>query len=156
MEATRVLLVNCVNPFVEAQNRYPALGLGYLVAMLNRELGDAVEVRLIEDGVAEVIKDWQPHLLGLSSVSQNYNLAKSYAEKELSVNLAVQAGEDDKLFGSVSVRDIAAALVEQGYEFEHRQFQLDEPIKQLGVYTVPLRLHAEVEVPVKVWVTRSE
>ena len=43
MQATRVLLVNCVNPYVEAQNRYPALGLGYLVAMLNRELGDAVE-----------------------------------------------------------------------------------------------------------------
>jgi hypothetical protein len=80
MEATRVLLVNAVNPFVEAQNRYPALGLGYLVAMLNRELGDAVEVRLIEDGVAETIKGWRPHLLGLSSVSQNYNLAKSYAE----------------------------------------------------------------------------
>ncbi|MEE4272586.1 MAG: radical SAM protein [Thermoanaerobaculales bacterium] len=80
MEATRVLLVNCVNPYVEAQNRYPALGLGYLVAILNRELGGEVEVRLIEDGVAETIKSWRPHLLGLSSVSQNYNLAKSYAE----------------------------------------------------------------------------
>jgi radical SAM superfamily enzyme YgiQ (UPF0313 family) len=80
MQPTRVLLVNAVNPFVEAQNRYPALGLGYLVAMLNRELGDAVEVRLIEDEVAATIRDWRPHLLGLSSVSQNYNLAKSYAE----------------------------------------------------------------------------
>jgi radical SAM superfamily enzyme YgiQ (UPF0313 family) len=80
MEATRVLLVNAVNPFVEAQNRYPALGLGYLVAMLRRELGDAVEVRLVEDEVAATIRDWRPHLLGLSSVSQNYNLAKSYAE----------------------------------------------------------------------------
>jgi len=80
MEPTRVLLVNAVNPFVEAQNRYPALGLGYLVAILNRELGDAVEVRLIEDRVAETIKNWRPHLLGLSSVSQNFNLAKSYAE----------------------------------------------------------------------------
>ena len=80
MQPTRILLVNCVNPYVEAQNRYPALGLGYLVAMLNRELGDAVEVRLIEDQVVETIKGWRPHLLGLSSVSQNYNLAKSYAE----------------------------------------------------------------------------
>ena len=79
MEPTRVLLVNCVNPFVEAQNRYPSLGLGYLVAMLDRELGDAVEVRLIEDKLAATIRDWRPHLLGLSSVSQNYNLAKSYA-----------------------------------------------------------------------------
>jgi large subunit ribosomal protein L9 len=84
------------------------------------------------------------------------DLARIYVERDLSVNLAVQAGDDDKLFGSVSARDIAASLAEQGLEFEHRQIRLDEPIKQLGVYTVPLRLHAEVEVPVRVWVTRSE
>ena len=92
MEVTRVLLVNAVNPFVEAQNRYPALGLGYLVAMLNRELGDAVEVRLIEDQVAETIRDWRPHLLGLSSVSQNYNLAKSYAELGREAGIPVIVG----------------------------------------------------------------
>ncbi len=92
MEATRVLLVNCVNPYVEAQNRYPALGLGYLVAMLNRELGDAVEVRLIEEDVAATIRDWRPHLLGLSSVSQNYNLAKSYAELGREAGIPVVVG----------------------------------------------------------------
>ncbi len=92
MEPTRILLVNCVNPFVEAQNRYPALGLGYLVAMLNRELGDAVEVRLVEDGVAETIKSWHPHLLGLSSVSQNFNLAKSYAELGREAGISVIIG----------------------------------------------------------------
>jgi len=92
MEATRVLLVNAVNPFVEAQNRYPSLGLGYLVAMLNRELGDAVEVRLIEEEVAATIRDWRPHLLGLSSVSQNYNLAKSYAELGCEAGIPVIVG----------------------------------------------------------------
>jgi radical SAM superfamily enzyme YgiQ (UPF0313 family) len=92
MEATRVLLVNAVNPFVEVQNRYPALGLGYLVAMLNRELGDAVEVRLIEDAVEETIREWRPHILALSSVSQNFNLAKSYAELGREAGIPVVVG----------------------------------------------------------------
>ncbi|HSL17418.1 MAG TPA: radical SAM protein [Methylomirabilota bacterium] len=92
MHPTRVLLVNAVNPFVEAQNRYPALGLGYLVAMLKRELGDAVEVRLIEDEVAGTIKSWRPHLLGISSVSQNYNLAKRYAELGREAGIPVIVG----------------------------------------------------------------
>ncbi|MFO7654770.1 MAG: 50S ribosomal protein L9 [Candidatus Krumholzibacteriia bacterium] len=83
-------------------------------------------------------------------------VARKYADRELSVSFAVQAGEDDRLFGSVGVRDIAAALAEQGLEFEARQVLLDEPIKQLGVYTVPVKLHQAVEVPVKVWVTRVE
>ena len=58
-------------------------GVGRLApvqAASGRELGDAVDVRLIEDRVAETILSWRPHLLGISSVSQNYNLAKRYAE----------------------------------------------------------------------------
>ena len=74
---------------------------------------------------------------------------------ELSCTISVQAGEEDKLFGSVTTRDIAAALSSDALQLEHRQVQLDEPIKQLGVYTVPVRLHAEVEVPAKVWVVRE-
>jgi radical SAM superfamily enzyme YgiQ (UPF0313 family) len=92
MEPTRILLVNAVNPFVEAQNRYPALGLGYLIAMLERELGSSVEARLVEDGVEETIRDWRPHLLGISSVSQNYSLAKSYARLGREAGLPVVVG----------------------------------------------------------------
>jgi large subunit ribosomal protein L9 len=83
-------------------------------------------------------------------------IAQRFADRELSVTLAVQASEDDRLFGSVAARDIAAALADQGYDFDQHQIQLEEPIKQLGVYTVPLKLHAEVDVPVKVWVTRAD
>jgi len=73
---------------------------------------------------------------------------------ELSCTITVQAGEDDKLFGSVGARDIAEALKENG-EFDHKQIVLDEAIKQLGVYSVPVRLHPEVEVTAKVWVVRA-
>ncbi len=92
MKPTRVLLVNAVNPFVEAQNRYPALGLGYLVAMLRREMHDETEVRLIEWDFEETLRDWRPDIVCLSSVSQNYNLAKSYARLAKQAGLPVVVG----------------------------------------------------------------
>ena len=79
MTPTRILLVNAVNPYVEAQNRYPALGLGYLIATLRSEFGPRLELLLVEDEVEETIRTWKPDLLALSSVSQNYTLALAYA-----------------------------------------------------------------------------
>ena len=75
---------------------------------------------------------------------------------DVSCTISVQAAEDEKLYGSVTDRDIAAGLRELGHEVEHNQIVLEEPIKQLGVYTVPVKLHEEVEVSVKVWVVRSD
>ena len=74
---------------------------------------------------------------------------------EISCTITVQAGEEDKLFGSVTARDIAEALQSENVELDHRQIILDEPIKQLGVYSVPVRLHPEVEVMAKVWVVKT-
>ena len=75
--------------------------------------------------------------------------------KNLSCTIVVQAGEEDKLYGSVTTHNITEAIVKQGYEVDHKQVMLDEPIKKLGVYTVPIRLHREVEVPIKVWVVKE-
>lgn len=75
--------------------------------------------------------------------------------KDLSCTIVVQAGEEDKLYGSVGAHDIAESIAKQGFEITHRQIVLEEPIKKLGVYTVPIRLHREVEVPVKVWVVKE-
>jgi len=90
------------------------------------------------------------------------DLRKASAEElaaklgELTCTITVQAGEDDKLFGSVGPRDIAEALKTDAGEFDHKQIVLDEAIKQLGVYTVPVKLHAEVEVNAKVWVVKAD
>ena len=92
MRPTRILLVNAINPFVEAQNRYPALGLGYLISMLRRELGDGVEIRLIEWGVEEAIGEFRPDLVCLSSVSQNFQLAKKYAVTAQNAGITVIVG----------------------------------------------------------------
>jgi large subunit ribosomal protein L9 len=70
----------------------------------------------------------------------------------ISVTIARQAGEDDRLFGSVTNRDIEAALAAAGHEVDRRRIILKEPIKALGIYQVPVKLHADVQTNVSVWV----
>ena len=72
------------------------------------------------------------------------------------VTIAVRAGAEGKLFGSVTTMEIAAAVAEQtGVELDRRQLHLDEPIKTLGTHLVPTKLHAEVEFPITVEVVAS-
>lgn len=73
----------------------------------------------------------------------------------LSCNITVKAGEDDKLFGSVTTADIADALKKQNISLDKRKIILEEPIKQLGVYSVPVHLAPEIEPQLKVWVIKE-
>ena len=77
---------------------------------------------------------------------------------EVALTFHAKAGEESKLFGSITTGDIADRLAEQGLDFpiDRRQIELDEPIKTLGVYTVGIKLHAEVKPEVKVWVIKAE
>ena len=75
--------------------------------------------------------------------------------EEVSITFSARVGEEGKLFGSVTSADIAQQLAEQGFEIEKRQIDLKEPIKALGVYRVPIRLHADVHPEIKVWVIKS-
>ena len=79
-------------------------------------------------------------------------LAAKLAEVELSI--AMQATEDDQLFGSVTARMIADQLAAQGFNVEHSRIKLD-PIKTLGSFEVEIKLHADVTAKVKVWVVRG-
>jgi len=76
--------------------------------------------------------------------------------EQLSLTFSARVGEEEKLFGSVTAADIAQQLHTQGFpEIEKRQIDLHEPIKALGVYKVPIRLHADVKPEVKVWVIKQ-
>ena len=81
--------------------------------------------------------------------------ALAEALKEVSCNVAVKAGEEDRIFGSVTAPQIAVALSDLGFEIDRRDIVLEEPIRALGVYDVPIRLYAGVTVSVKVWVVRE-
>jgi len=71
------------------------------------------------------------------------------------ISLRREAGEDDKLFGSVTNRDIAEALEKEGIEVDRRIIHLDEPIRTIGLFTVPIRLHREVTANLRVYVIRA-
>lgn len=73
---------------------------------------------------------------------------------ELSCTINVQAGEDEKLFGSVTNQDIQQALAQEGIELDKRKIELAEPIRKLGVYHVPVRLHPDIQAQLKVWVVQ--
>ena len=84
-------------------------------------------------------------------------LAADLTAKDLTVVIEMLAGEEDRLYGSVAGPQIAEALSEQkSLEVDQKQLLLAEPIKELGEFEVPLKLHPEVEVIVKLHVRRSE
>ena len=89
--------------------------------------------------------------------SERRQTASEFAKvlEEVSITFAARVGEEGKLFGSVTAADIAAQLEAQGHHIEKRQIELHEPIKALGVYRVPIRLHAEVKPEIKVWVIKQ-
>ncbi len=74
----------------------------------------------------------------------------------VSVTSAQKAGENDQLFGSVTAKDVADALEAKHFTIDRRKVQLDEPIKQLGEFKVPVRLHRDVTAEVTVNVVKEE
>ena len=70
----------------------------------------------------------------------------------VSCTIPMLVGEQDKLFGSVTSKDIEEALAQEGIKLSRKRIILDEPIRSLGVYTVAIRLHTEVTGKLKVWV----
>lgn len=84
-------------------------------------------------------------------------VARSAAERlsDASCTIAVRVGEEERLYGSVTAGDIANALQGQGIEIDRHTIDMEHPIKELGVFDVPVRLHPEVEATVRVWVVEE-
>ncbi len=89
------------------------------------------------------------------------NARRSSAEEmakrleEVQLSFSARVGEEGKLFGSVTAADIAQQLEAQGIHIERRMIDLHEPIRALGVYRVPVRLHADAKPELKVWVIKQ-
>ena len=79
---------------------------------------------------------------------------KSQLEK-ISCSIAKKVGENDKLFGSVTTQDIDKAFSNEGFTIDKKDILLTEPIKALGVYTVPIRVFETVVANTKVWVVKE-
>jgi len=89
--------------------------------------------------------------------STRRDAAKDIAKRieEVSLTFSARVGEEGKLFGSITASDIAHQLEAQGIQVEKRQVDLHDPIKSLGVFRVPIRLHADVHPEVRVWVIKQ-
>lgn len=83
--------------------------------------------------------------------------ARELAERleAVSLTFAMKAGEGDKLFGSVTAADVADRLLAEGFPVDKKAVELAEPIKALGVFKVPVRLHHEIKPEVRVWVVKE-
>ena len=73
--------------------------------------------------------------------------------ESVTVDIKMRAGEGDKLFGSVTTLHIAERMAELGHTIDKKSIKLEEPIKQLGIFMVPVRLGVGVDAQIKVWVT---
>jgi len=118
---------------------------------------------LIPNGLAVVLTG--ANLKKLEAEKQKNSLREEKIKKEsvalkeklsgLSLTITANAQEEDKLFGSIATIDIARALKDEGFEIDKSIIILDEPIKSLGIYEIPIKLHPEVEAKVKVWIVKK-
>jgi large subunit ribosomal protein L9 len=139
--------------------------LGLVGEIVNVKAGYARNF-LVPQGLALVadpkaVRQWE-HTQRLTEHAKNKAAAvaqqKANALAGVDITIPVRVGEQDKLFGSVTTRDIARGLVSLGHPIDSRRVVLSEPIRALGVYQVPIKLSAGVVAEVKVWVVadRSE
>lgn len=75
--------------------------------------------------------------------------------EKASLTIAALVQSEEKLYGSISAQEIAAALKEEGFDIDKSVIVMDEPIKSLGIYEIAARLHPEVTAKVKVWIVKK-
>jgi large subunit ribosomal protein L9 len=98
------------------------------------------EKRLIADQARKIKKEFE-------AVAERINGA--------AITISVQVGEEGKLFGSVTNKDIAEALSKEGIEIDKRKIQLDDPLKEIGTFTIPVHVYHDVKAHVKLTLTQA-
>ena len=100
----------------------------------------------------------QVHEAGLRKSAKEVGDAQELAKMmgNLTLTIKAKAGENDHLFGSITSQDIARALEVQKYTIDRRKIQLPEPIRALGEYKIPVRLHRDVTTELNVTVVKDE
>lgn len=139
-----------------------------------RNIGTIGEIKEVKNGLATNyliprkfaikaseanLKIWEKKREALEAQkAQIFNEAKSLAEnlEGLTLEFKMRAGEEDKLFGSVTSQNIADELTEKGFDISRKDIVLDDSIKTLGTYQVAIRIHQDVSPEITVNVEREE
>lgn len=136
-------------------------------------IGKVGEVVVVQDGYARnflipkgIAMEFSPQNLKVAEDKKKKIELQSKKRKEdaaaigqklanTSCTIAVKVIDEDRIFGSVTVEMIQGALESEGASVDKKDIQLEEPIKKLGVYQVPIKLHPEVTINCKVWVVKE-
>ena len=118
---------------------------------------------LIPRGIAYEATDGSLRQLEEENKQQSRRTDKEHTQAEvlaanlekISVTIKMKVGEEEKLFGSVTAQMIADALIEKEITLDKRQIELEEPLKALGIYDVPVKLSGGVSGKIKVWIVRE-
>ncbi|MCB9662538.1 MAG: 50S ribosomal protein L9 [Alphaproteobacteria bacterium] len=125
----------------------PGYGRNYLIP-------NGLAIPANESNVAELSHQKQmADAIRRKELSAAQELSKAIAETAITIRR--EAGEDDKLFGSVTNRDVVDALAEREISVDRRAVLLDEPIRAIGLFPVKIRLHREVTAELRVFVMRA-
>lgn len=134
------------------------------------DIGDVINVSsgyarnfLLPKGIAEVSTPQKVAQMQALKEKEKLRLvhekdeAMALAEKlaHTSCTITVQAGEEDKLFGAVTTADVAKALSVEGINIPKKKIVLEEPIKKLGIYNIPVKLAPDIEAVFKLWVVKE-
>jgi len=122
-------------------------GRNFLVPQKKAMVSTEKNLKMLEHQKREVQSRTEKRRKDIQKVAQEI--------ENLSCTLARSVGESGKLFGSVTSMDIESFLKERKIEVDRKKILLDEPIKSVGMYTVPIKLHTDVIAQLKVWVVQE-
>lgn len=135
------------------------------------KIGDSVSVKdgyamnfLIPNHIAMKATESNLRVLDELKKQKESKLKKEIAEAEkhaadlgkLTLEIKANAGEDEKIFGSVTAQIISETLIQKGFNIDKKNILLEEPIKKLGIFTVDVKLHNNVKTSIKVWVVKDQ
>lgn len=118
--------------------------------LLPRQLAASVTPGILRSLEAKKLRLQKDH-------EERVGVAKAMADRisQISLTIPVQAGEDDKLYGSIGPQQVSEALAAQGLTIDKNDILMPEHIRALGNYAVDIKLHTEVQASLKVWVSRA-
>jgi len=122
----------------------PGYGRNYLLPRNLAVLATAKNIRQLEHQKSGILARASKEKQNMTAMAQRLST--------IEVKFSRKVGEQNKLFGSVTSKDVHEQLAAQGYQIERRQVHLPDPLKELGTHEVEVKLHAEVTAKVKVTV----
>ena len=122
-------------------------GRNYLLPKKKAVLATEKSLKVIEHQQRQVQKRMEKMKKDAQKMAQQI--------EQLSCTLLKTVGESGKLFGSVTSMDLETYLKENGFEVDRKKIALEEPIKNVGMFTVPIKLHPEITAHLKVWVVQE-